>query len=549
MRRTLCIAVILVMAAGASPKGENSLAHAAAPKAVAETPIRGDMLVEASIGDASNLIPMLSADNASMSISGLIYNGLVQYNPKWEIEGDLAESWEIKDSGKTIIFHLRKGVKWHDGAPFTSADVMFGYKTIIQPGTRTAYAEPYMQVKKAEAPDDYTFIVHYDKPYAPALESWGSLPVLPKHLLEGKDINNSPLSRKPVGTGPYKFVEWAAQERIILQANKEYFKGEPYFTRYAYRIIPDSATQFLELKAGSIDMMTLNPVQYARQTNNAEFEKNFQKFKYVANAYTYMGYNFQRPLFKDKRVRKAIAYAVDKNEIIQGALMGFGKPAAVPYKPGTWMYNPKVQTYPFDPAKAQQLLAEAGWTQKDKDGILMKDGKRFEFEIITNQGNDKRKKAAEIIQQRLKTVGIGVKFRVIEWSSFLKEFINKRNFDACLLGWTTGPEPDQYEIWHSSKTKEQELNFISFKNEEVDDLLEKGRRTFDQGERKKIYDRFQDILAEEQPYLFLYYEEALPAVSARIRGIELYESTMGIGYEWPVKWYVPKLLQKYAMQP
>ncbi len=502
--------------------------------------------MDASIGDASNLIPMLSGDAPSHAISGLVIDGLLQYNSDWELEANLAESWEVSEEGLKITFHLRKGIKWTDGHPFTSADVMFGYKTIINPDTPTAYAEDYLQVSKAEAPDDYTFVVYYEKPFAPALGSWAStLPILPKHLLEGKDITKSELARKPIGMGPYKFVEWKTQERIILEANPDYFKGEPYIKRYVFRIIPDTATQFLELKAGGIDQMGLTPIQYTKQTNTNEFRQNFQTFKYLANGYTYMGYNLQRPLFKDVRVRQALTYAISKEEIIEGALLGLGRSATGPYKPGTWQYNDNVKRFPYDPDKAKELLAKAGWTDSDGDGVLDKDGKKFEFTIITNQGNNQRKKAGEIIQRRLSVIGIEVKLRVIEWASFIKEFINKRNFDATILGWTLGPEPDIYDIWHSSKTGEAEFNFITYNNKEVDELLEKGRRTFVQAERKKAYDRIQEILAEEQPYNFLYVAEALPVVNVRVRGIELHPGT-GIGYEWPNRWWIPSRLQKYT---
>ena len=519
---------------------------AARGEAKSEKPVHGDMLVEASIGDASNLIPMLAGDSSSHAIAGLVYSGLVRYNQNWEVEGELAQSWDILDDGKTIVFHLKKGVKWHDGAPFTSADVVFGFNKLVDKNTPTPYAEDFLQASKVEAPDDYTFVVHYKKPFAPALASWGMLPVVPKHLLEGKDITKSELSRHPIGTGPYKFVEWKTQERIVLEANKEYFEGEPWVKRYVFRIIPDSATQFLELKTGSIDMMGLTPVQYAKQTDTKDFSANFNKYSYIANAYTYLGYNLKRPLFQDVRVRQAIAYAIDKKEIIQGALLGLGKPIDGPYKPGTWQYNQNIKKYAFNPQKAREILAQAGW--KLVDGVLVKDGKKFEFEIITNQGNDQRKKTAEIIQNRLKDVGISVKIRVLEWASFIKEFINKREFDATILGWTLSPDPDIYDIWHSSKTKEAEFNFVSYKNAEVDGLLEEGRRSFDQSVRKRRYDRIQEILAEEQPYCFLYAPEALPALSARVRGVELHEATTGIGYNWPTKWWVPAALQKYKFQ-
>jgi len=508
----------------------------------AAKPAYGDTFIEASIGEPSNLLPVLASDSASSSINGLVYNGLVRYDKNLQLEGELAESWEISPDNLTITFHLRPGVTFHDGTPLTSADVLFTYQVYIDPKTPTAYAESYKQVARAEAPDPLTFRVSYAKPYAPALESWG-VPILPKHLLAGKDITKSPLSRSPIGTGPYRFVDWKAGEKLVLEANPDYFEGRPYIKRVVYRVIPDSSTQFLELQSGSLDFMGLTPIQYQTQTDTPAFTRRFNKYRYLTFSYTYLGYNLRRPMFQDKRVRQALSYAINKQEIVDGVLLGLGQPATGPYKPDSWVYNPNVQRYPYDPGQAKALLAEAGWRDSDGDGILDKDGQPFAFTIVTNQGNDLRTKSGEIIQRRFREVGIDVKLRVIEWASFLKEFINPGNFDATILGWSTGPEPDQYDIWHSSKTGPRELNFIAFRNAEADRLLEEGRRTFDQAERKRIYDRFQEILAEEQPYTFLYVGEALPAVAKRFRGIE--PAPNGIMYNF-IKWYVPADEQKYT---
>ena len=509
----------------------------------AKQPAYGDILVRGEIGDASNLIPLLASDSSSHSIAGMVYNGLVKYDKDMNIVGDLAESWDITAQGLVITFHLRKNVKWHDGQPFTAADVLYTYQVTVDPKTPTAYAEDFRAVKKAEALDDYTFRVTYDKPFAPALISWSSS-ILPRHLLLGKDITKSPLARYPIGTGPYKFKEWVAGQKIVLVSNPDYFEGRPYIDGQITRIIPDTATMFLELRAQNLGMMGLTPLQYTRQTENNLFKNNFNKYRYLSFAYTYLGYNLKNPLFTDKRVRQAISYAINKDEIISGVLLGLGKPATGPYKPGSWAYNDKVQNYNYNPQKARELLREAGWTKLNSDGVLEKDGKPFVFEIVTNQGNETRQKCVEIIQRQLKDIGITVKIRILEWSAFVTNFINKRRFDAVILGWTIPLDPDAYDVWHSSKTKPEELNFISYNNSEADEMLVKGRSTFDQKERKKYYDRFQEILAEDQPYTFLYVPDALVITHNRFRGIE--PAPIGLEYNF-IKWYVPKDEQKYTM--
>lgn len=504
-------------------------------------PAYGDALVVGSIGEPSTLIPLLASDSASHEVAGQVYNGLVRYDKDLKLEGELAESWDVSRDGLTITFHLRRGVKWHDGAEFTSRDVLYTYRVTIDPKTPTAYADAFKQVKRAEAPDRYTFRVTYGKPFAPALESWG-MAILPAHLLEGKELTRSELARRPVGTGPYVFKEWIAGQKIVLASNREYFEGRPYIDRYIYRIIPDNSTMYMELKSGALDMMGLSPVQYRRQTDTPEFLARFNKYRYPASAFTYLGYNLRHPLFADRRVRQALTSAINKDEIVHGVLLGMGQVAHGPYKPGTWADKPDTRDFDYNPERARRLLAEAGWRDSNGDGTLDKDGKPFRFTILTNQGNAERLKTAQIVQRRLKKVGIDVKIRVIEWASFLSQFIDKGNFEAVMLGWTISPDPDLFDIWHSSKTGPKELNFIGYKNPEVDRLLEEGRGTFDQAERQRCYWRLQEILAVDQPYTFLYVPDALPAVSARFRGIA--PAPAGISYNL-IKWYVPKEEQIY----
>ncbi len=340
----------------------------------------------------------------------------------------------------------------------------------------------------------------------------------------------------------YRLKEWTPGQQLLLESNHDYFEGRPRINRYVYRIIPDSSTMYMELKAGGLDYMGLSPVQYQRQTNTPEFTSRFNKYRYPASAYTYLGYNLRHPLFHDKKVRQAITSAINKEEIIQGVLLGMGQVAHGPYKPGTWAYNGEIKDFEYNPERARQLLAEAGWRERNSRGILIKNGKPFTFTILTNQGNDLRLKTALIIQQRLKAVGIEVKVRVVEWASFLKNFIDKGDFEAIVMGWTIPPDPDLFDVWHSSKTGPRELNFIGFKNKEVDRLIEAGRRTFNMEERKRYYHRIQDIMAEEQAYTFLYVPDALPVVSSRFRGIE--PAPAGIMYNF-IKWYVPKEEQLY----
>ena len=538
--RVLVAALAFVLVAGCAK--EKQEAGSAVPVG-SDAPAYGDAIVEGSIGDVSGFLSAVTSDSPSHTAANYVFNGLVRYDKNLKLEGELAGSWEVSPDGKRITFHLRKGVTWHDGKPFTSEDVLFTYRRMIDPNTPTAYAEDFKQVERAGNPDPTTFVVEYGKPFAPALASWG-MHILPKHLLaEYPDISRSPLNKKPVGTGPFRFVEWKTGEKTVFEANPDYFEGRPYLSRVVTRVIPDPATMFLELKSGGIDMMGVTPLQYTRQTETEEFRKSFHKYRYLSFGYTYLGFRLSHPLFTDKRVRQAFACAIHKKEIIDGVLFGLGQEATGPYKPGTWVHNPDVKRYPYDPQQAKALLAEAGWKDADGDGVLEKEGRKFSFTVLTNAGNESRAKTAAIIQQNLAAVGVKMEIRTLEWAAFINEFVDKRKFDAVILGWNITQDPDQYDIWSSKKTGPKELNFVGFQNAEVDRLLEEGRRTFDLEKRKKAYSRIQEILAEEQPYVFLYYPDALPVVHKRIHGIE--PAPAGISYNF-IKWYVPKDRQRYT---
>jgi peptide/nickel transport system substrate-binding protein len=504
-------------------------------------PAYGDALVSASIGDARTFIPILASDTASADICGMIFNGLIKYDKDVRIIGDLAESWEILDDGLTILFHLRKGVTWHDGAPFTSKDVEFTYKKLIDPLVKTPYSGDFERVASLEASDEYTVRVTYKEPFAPALASWGMW-IMPEHLLKDEDLNKTHYSRRPVGTGPYKFKSWLTAEKIELVSNHEYFEGRPYIDRYIYRIIPDESTIFLELQVQGVDLTGITPLQYMRQTDNKFFRQNYSKFRYPSFGYTYMGYNLSDPKFRDARVRQAINVAVNKEEMIDTVLFGLAEVTTGPFMIDSWAYNKGVLPQPYDIQKAKELLAQAGWADSDGDGWIEKDGREFEFTVLVNQGNAERLRCAEMIQGYLKNAGIRMKIRVLEWSSMINEFINKKRFEAVLMGWFLSRDPDNYDIWHSSKTREGEFNFCGYKNEEVDALLDEGRRTFDQEKRQRIYHKIHELIYKDQPYLFLYSADNLPIVNKRFRGVEV--SAIGIGFNI-IKWYVPADEQRY----
>ena len=505
-------------------------------------PEDGGVMIDATRGEPSGLVPMLAGEAAASAVAQNIFSSLLRYDKNLEFEGQLAESWQISPDQRVITFKLKPNLKWADGKSLTSADILFTWKLITDEKTRTPYGSDYKLVVKAETPDARTFRVSYAEPYAPAINSWAGLDILPKHLLEGKDINTSPFVRNPVGSHYYKLEKWLPGEQISLVRNPLSTQGPAHIERLVSRFIPDEASQFLELMANNIDTMVLSPVQYARIfPARPELQKKFALYKELGNNYTYLGFNLKHKPFDDIRVRKAINYAIDKQELIDGVLLGMGEPVASPYKPGTRWSNPKLKPYSYDPDKARALLEEAGF-RKNRDGILERNGKPLSFEILTNQ-NKQREMSAVLIQRRLKEIGIDVRIRVLEWASFISRFIKTGDFDVVLLGWQLAIDPDQYAIWHSSQQAPGQFNFLGYKNNQVDRLLERGRVELNPDKRMRIYHEFAEILLEDSPIVYLFAGYGLQAMHKRVKGIENPAPPAGIGYN-SQEWYIPRPLRR-----
>lgn len=511
-------------------------------------PQTGGTLIGAMPSDPSSMIGMVAGESASLAIGAHLFNSLLRYDENLELTGELAESWEIAPDKKKIVFHLKPGLVWADGKPLTSDDVLFTWRLITDEKTHSPYASDYQLVTKAEAPDPRTFTVYYSQAFAPALESWAGLQVLPEHKLAGQDVHTSSFAQKPLGSNYYQLKEWRHGEYIKLEKNPTSVLGPANIQTLIERIIPDPAAQFLELMADNIDSMNMDPITYARIIPaRPELQARLNQYKELGNSYTYLGFNLRRKPFDDVRIRKAINYAIDKQEIIDGVYLGLGIQIASPYKPGTRWSNPGLKPYAFDPHKARALLAEAGYKDTDGDGIVERNGQKLSFEVLTNHGNKEREKSVVIIQRRLREVGIEIRIRSIEWASFITRFIKTGDFDAVVLGWGLGLDPDQYNIWHSSQQQPGQFNFIGYSNPQVDALLEQGRREFDPDKRMQLYHRFAEVLYEDSPIVYLSAGYGLTAIHKRVQGIMHPVPPAGVSYD-SQKWYIPLPLRRTQIQ-
>jgi ABC-type transport system substrate-binding protein len=402
-----------------------------------------------------------------------------------------------------IALSLRDDVRWHDGAPFTSRDVRFTYDAIMDDRVASPRKSDYELLLRVETPSARTVRAVYRRPFSPALESW-MMSVLPSHLLEDVPPEQWPMkfNRAPVGTGPFKFAEWKTNQFVRVARNDDYFRGRPHLDGMVFRSLPDPLTLRLAFETRQVDFWTADPWA----VGNFQNDERFTLFTSPSNSYNYVGWNLRRPLFQDLRVRRALAHAVNVDQMVRYVLYGYGVQSTGIFTPEMWFFNPRVRPFAYDPDEARRLLDEAGW-KPGPDGIRVKDGKRFAFTLITNNGNVVRSDIATLVQADLKAVGIEVKVEMYEWAVFLKNFVNKGEFDAVVLGWALGQGFDQFQIWHSSQAEPERLNMVAYKSPAADRLLEKIREEFDRRQIIAMCGELQQLIYNDQPYLFLFVPE------------------------------------------
>jgi ABC-type transport system substrate-binding protein len=425
-----------------------------------------------------------------------------------------------------IVFHLRPDVRFHDGKAFNAEDVEFTFDAIMNPRNLSPRIADFEPVKHVEVVDPLTVRIVYKRLYSPAIGTW-TMPIIPKHLLNdealrkeaihrGMDkdtftMRQSVFNRRPTGCGPFVFREWKSDQYIALNRFENYWEGPPNYRRYFFRIIPDLLTQEMEFYAGTVDTYSVQPHQVARLSE----DPRYQNFSGLTFGYTYIGYNMRRPPFDDRRVRQALGMAVDVEKIIRYVLNGQGERITGPFVMQTDFYNHDVRPLPYDPEGALRLLAEAGWHRNER-GWLEKEGRRLQFTLITNSGNDTRKAIVAIVQNAWRQIGIDVRTDMIEWSVFIQERVNKADFDALVLGWQMGIEPDLFQIWHSSQSQPHQLNFVAFSNEEADDLIIRIRQEYDRQRQIEDCHRLHELIALDQPYTFLFVPKWTAVLDKRI---------------------------------
>ncbi|MCK5579453.1 MAG: hypothetical protein KAI63_08025 [Planctomycetes bacterium] len=449
-------------------------------------------------------------------------------------EPDLAKSWDISEDGMTYTFYLREGVRFHDGVEFTSEDVSFTYHLLRKHKTFSPSQVYFDVVKKWEVINKYTFRVLLNKPFGLSVTTLNE-PIIPKHLLENQDVETANFNRSPVGTGPFRFKEWTNDNTIVLEANPDYYEGRPHLDRIEARGYETQQQVWTAFMKGETD------IAFFLSKENFEIAKRDPHFKTYTFPYiwTYaLEYNPDHRLVKDKTVRQAIAHAINIPEIIHKLEGGYGEPSTGPFIPKTWWYNPEVKPLEYAPAKAQKLLASAGW-KLNKNDILEKDGREFRLLILVNSDVREYQQMAMLIHNDLFQLGIRTKLIDFNSNKFLSGEIQPlENAAAYLNVFTVMPDPAESSIYWHSKEKRTPRKLWLYKNPEVDRLFDLGQMSADAEKQRTIYQEIHRLVYNDQAATFLYFFYNLSATQSKFENTDqLFSSVMPFWTikEWRVK--------------
>ncbi len=481
--------------------------------------------IEGAVGQPRFINPILAQTNdIDSDLSTLVYSGLLKRDSEGKLINDIAESYEIGDGNLSYTFHIKKNVVWHDGKKLTADDIVYTIQTIQNPDFNSPLRASWKGIR-VEKIDDYTVKFILKKAYSPFLNNL-TFGILPKHLWSFIGASNFPLAEyniKPIGTGPYKFKQFTkdAEGRIIsieLVANKDYYSKPPFIEKLTFKFF-----QSEEEAISAFNRKEIKGINYLAPKNKEKIADLENTNIYRLNMPRYFAVFFNQTKSKalsDETVRLALAYAVDKNKLIKEIFHGEGDPIETPIPPQLPGYNPNTKIYDYAVQHAKNILQAAGWIDSDGDGIREKEGVKIKFTLVSTDWPELRE-TSKMLKEMWQKIGADVEIKNVPINELQNDYLKTRSYEALLFGEVLNYDPDPFAFWHSSQKKDPGLNFALYDNMEVDKLLEEARREADGKKREEKYKKFQEIVVDEVPAIFLYSPKYLYVQSKSIRGVEL----------------------------
>ncbi|ADU50417.1 extracellular solute-binding protein family 5 [Thermaerobacter marianensis DSM 12885] len=517
-------------------------------------PQKGGTLTVGTFSDIITINPLFIDDVPSQEVANLVLASLYDVDPQANVivsdTSLAAELPQISEDGLSYTVKLKDTPKWTDGRPVTAEDVAWTIEMYANPEVGSPAIASFDKVDKVEVVDPQTVRVTLKQVYAPFLYTLAELQPLPKHVFEGvapKDLQKQPYGTDPsktVTNGPWKWTEWTQKQYVTLERNENYWGPEPYIDRVVFKIYADQNTLAQAMLNREIDIL---PGVDVKTLPALQGQSGIQIVEAPGPVYDYLGFNFKPENFPDgfvpwasQKTRQAIAYAINRQGMVDSILKGHGQLLNGPFLPGSWADAGTAVNYEYNVEKAKQLLAEDGW-QPGPDGILQKDGRKFEFTLQTNAGNERREQVAAVIQQNLKDVGIKVNIETLDFSSWVENYILPGKFQAILIGWRLALDPDAESIFSSKYVPPNGQNAGWYKNEQIDQLWVEGYSTTDQEERKQVYAEIARLISQDLPYVFLYTQNVIAAYSDRVQWQEADKPVLTLPDGWQYnmeKWWL-----------
>jgi len=522
MKKLTLLAIVVLVIISCAKKEE------AIPGEVGGTLIIGTTDLPSTI---SPLSPSVFGKN---DILDLLFMHLHRIDPETgKMTPELASSWEFSEDLSSITYFLRKDVKWWDGQPVTAEDVYYTYQQMKDPKIKYPNVAALRFIEDVQVLNPYAIRFKFNRVYADILADSDIMPV-PKHSYEklGSDFG-----KQPVGNGPYKIKKWLPNSVLILTYNEDYYRGRPPLDEIQIRYYPRLEDMVADFVSGGLDLILDIPPTVA---NDLEKNANFMLGAVPGNTYTYVGWNLNNSHLKDKEIRRALTMAIDRNKILSEVFSSKGKLSLGPLPPSSWGYNAAIEPISYDPKKAGEVLKTKGFEDRNRNKILDKNGKDFTLNIITNIENPIRLQILNRVASDLKNIGINVKSQELDASSFIRAIVEGK-FDGYIMGWSVGNKIDPTVYWNSEPSKGR-YNFVRYKNSLTDSLIELGVASLNRKKAKEIWNEFQRIIYEDQPYTFLVVPDQISATHKRVKGAQ-----QGIQLASAYTYWIPEAERRVAI--
>ena len=504
-------------------------------RAADNTPRAGGRLVRRLEADVNTLNPLLQSTEDERQVLQYLFDPMVDFDQNLEPIPGTISKWVILDGGKTYVLHIDPRAKFSDGQPVTAADVIFTLETVV--GSDAIQFAAYfdsLDKEKTVAIDDRTVRVVFREARVPQLVAF-NIPVVPKHVYSKGKFDRV---RAVVGNGPYVLKRRETGKTIHLERNENYWREKPLIDSVVFRVIEDDTVAWNALKRGDIHVARLNNDAWFRVKDDPAVQERITFYETYESMYNCLPWNLKDPLFQDVRVRRALAMAYDINSVIARLYHGNARALSGPFLPDSWAYNQNVHPIDYNPQGAAALLSSAGWVDSDRDGVLDRDGKKFEFTLLVPSGSATSSDQAQIYQASLKSLGVQMTISTVEGAAFFDRLV-KGDYQAAMVAWTIDPDPDPFSLFHSTQVPPNGLNIVHYASEEADGLLARGRVEFDRSRRAGIYHQFHELVASDQPYLFMMQVGMKWGVDRRVQNVR---TAKGVGlFLWnpgPFGWWL-----------